>query len=166
LGARPTSTPGPRRDQPVVSSNYKHSEWLLVTVWDLEKRWKRNIFLYFGMLYFFLDEKSSFGSLMSVIDPEGDIWLGPFNLHYFSTLDSFRERNFLPLQYIMIIKWVRWALYRPAEHLFAPTHQPMCHLCTLHKHQPSASINLLAFDLPIPDTLVPTNGPRSNIDFP
>jgi hypothetical protein len=38
LGARPTSTPGPRRDQLVVSSNYKHSEWLLVTVWDLEKR--------------------------------------------------------------------------------------------------------------------------------
>ncbi len=29
--------------------------------------------------YFFFDEKSSFGSLMSVIDPEGDIWLGPFN---------------------------------------------------------------------------------------
>jgi hypothetical protein len=38
LGARPTSTPGPRRDQLVVSSNYKHNEWLLVTVWDLEKK--------------------------------------------------------------------------------------------------------------------------------
>ncbi len=49
--------------------------------------------------------------------------------------------------------------------LFAPTHQPMCHLCTLHKHQPSASIDLLAFDLPIPDTPVPTDGPRSNFDF-
>ncbi len=38
-----------------------------------QKRWKRNIFLYFGMLCIFFDEKSSFGSLMSVIDPEGDI---------------------------------------------------------------------------------------------
>jgi hypothetical protein len=37
----------------------------------------------------FFDEKSSFDSLISVIDPCGDIWLGPFNLHYCSTLDSF-----------------------------------------------------------------------------
>jgi len=126
---------------------------------------KRKIFLYFGMLSFFFWWKK-FLWFTNVSDwPRRWHLIGPFNLHYFSTLDSFRGRNFLPLQYIMIIKWVRWALHRPAEHLFAPTHQPMCHMCTLHKHQPSASIDLLAFDLPIPDTLVPTDGPRSNFDF-
>jgi len=32
------------------------------------------------------------------------------------------------------IKWVQKALYRPTEHLLAPTYQLMCHLSSLHKY--------------------------------
>jgi hypothetical protein len=59
---------------------------------------EKNIFLFFQN-FFFYKKKSTFDSLISVIDPCGEIWLGPFNLHYCSTLDNFNTKlyNFVKI---------------------------------------------------------------------
>jgi hypothetical protein len=80
---------------------------------------------------------------MSVIDLEGDIWLGPFNLHYFSTLDSFKGRNFLPFtiyndNQVSSVSFALacWAPFCPHP----PTNVPSMHITqtpTICKHRPT-----------------------------